>query len=293
MRIALFGATSKTGRYVAATLSARGHEVVALGRDLARLNAVDARAIKAIADLSKPETIAPAIGTATCIVSLAHARFVPALLAALPASVTRVIATGSIRKFTALPDPAADAVRTSEAAFETARTAGRFAGVMLHPSMIYGAPDERNVNRVLALLKRWPRWLPVPVPLPARGRHRLQPVFVDDVVMSFVAAVERAEATGAPIELVGPAPITYARFVRGCAEAVGRRAVVVPMPLGAIALAGRLTGTFSRAELRRALEDKEFSPAPMRARLGVVPRSFEQGLRDKLERGWAPGGKRQ
>lgn len=293
MRIALFGATSKTGRYVAAALSARGHDVVALSRDLARLNAVDARVAKAVVDLGKPDTIGPAIGMATCVVSLAHARFVPALLAALPASVTRVIATGSIRKFTALPDPAADAVRLGEAAFEAARMAGRFTGVMLHPSMIYGAPDERNVNRVLALFRHWPRFLPLPVPLPAGGRHRVQPVFVDDVVAAFVAAVERADAAGAPIEVVGPQPITYAQFIHACADAVGRRIVVVPMPLGMIALAGKLTGTFSRAELQRALEDKVFSPAPMHARLGVVPRPFEQGLREKIARGWAPGAKPQ
>lgn len=296
MRIALFGATSKTGRYVAAALCARGHEVTAIGRAAERLNAVDARARKIVADLSRRETIAPAIGDAACVVTLAHARHIPALLGSLPSGVVRVVATGSIRKFSALPDAAADAVRAGEAAFEAARTAGRFAGVMLHPSMIYGAPDERNVNRVLAVLLRWPRWLPLPVPLPAGGRHRLQPVFVDDVVASFVAAIERVEtvgdagAAGVPIELVGPQPITYATFVRACAKSVGRRVVIVPMPLGTIALAGRLTRTFSRAELQRALEDKVFSPEPMRARLGVVPRSFEQGLREKLERGWAPGG---
>ncbi|MGE0734570.1 MAG: SDR family oxidoreductase [Alphaproteobacteria bacterium] len=293
MRIALFGATSKTGRYVAAALVARGHRVIAIGRSAERLRNVDARAEKIVADLDKPETIAPAIGDAVCVVTLAHARFVPALLAALPRGVRRMIATGSIRKYTALPDPAADAVRAGEAAFETARLAGKFAGVMLHPSMIYGAPDERNVNRVLAALRRWPRALPLPVPLPAGGRHRLQPVFVDDVVAAFVAAVERDDAAGAPIELVGPQPITYAAFVRACARAVGRKIFVLPMPLGIIALAGKLTGTFGRAELRRALEDKVFSPAPMLARLGVAPRSFEQGLREKLERGWAPGGRRE
>ena len=71
-----------------------------------------------------------------------------------------------MRRFTRLPDPAADEVRAGETAFAAS---GR-RGVMLHPGLIYGAPDERNVNRILRYAARWPRGGPVPFPLPAGGR---------------------------------------------------------------------------------------------------------------------------
>lgn len=280
MRVAILGATGKTGRYLVLRLCADGHAVVAIGRSPARLATLDPRAETAIADLERPATLAPVLAGAACVVSLAHARFTEALLAALPASCGRVVLTGSTRGFSALPDAAADAVRAGAAAFAAS---GR-TGVMLHPSMIYGAPEERNVNRVLALIRRWPRWLPLLLPLPDGGRHRVQPVFVDDVVAAFAAAITGAEACGPPIVLAGPAPIAYAHLVRACAGSLGRRAHILPLPVALLVGLARvlrglgLSPPFGPEELRRAAEDKDFDVTPMRRRLGVSPRPFEDGL---------------
>jgi len=81
-------------------------------------------------------------------------------------------------------------------------------------------------------------------------------------------------------------------MIRACGTALGRRVHILPVPaalLGAIARSARLIGLpapFNEAELRRAAEDKVFDIAPMTARLGVEPRSFEAGLTDKISRGW-------
>jgi nucleoside-diphosphate-sugar epimerase len=292
MIIALFGATSKTGRYVVGELVGRGHRVVAIGRSAARLAQLDPRAVAAVADLAQPSTLASAVAGADIVASLAHAHFAPAVLASLPPGCRRVILTGSLRRHTKLHDPAAEAVRHAEALFEAS---GR-RGVMLHPSMIYGAPDERNVNRLLAYMGRFPRGWPVPVPLPGGGRATVQPVFVDDMVAAFVAAIERPDADGPPIAVAGPEPLTYRAFVETCAAAIGRRAVIVPVPAAAIAAAsqaaqavgiGRLAGA---EEFARAGESKAFDVAPLRLRLGVTPRPFAEGMRLKIARGWFPGG---
>lgn len=291
MIVALFGATSKTGRYVVGELVRRGHRVIAIGRDTARLSRLDPGAATAVADLTRPQTLSAAIADAEIVASLAHARFTAAVLAGLPPTCRRVVLTGSLRRHTRLDDPAADAVRHGEALFEAS---GR-RGVMLHPSMIYGAPDDRNVNRLLAYFGRFPRGWPVPVPLPDRGQATVQPVFVDDMVAAFVAAVERAEADGPPIAVAGPAPITYRAFVETCGAAVGRRVVMVPVPSALVALAkrlGRALGLRRLAgadELARATESKAFDIGPLRQRLGVNPRSFAEGVRVKIARGWYPG----
>ena len=288
MRVALFGATSKTGRYVTAALAERGHEVVAIARSRERLDRLDPRARRAEGDLERPETIARALDGAECVASLAHARFIPTLLEVLPPSCRRVVLTGSLRVATRLADPAAEAVRAGEAAF---RASGR-AGVMLHPSMIYGAPDDRNVNRILRLLRRLPPRVPVPLPLPDGGRHTVQPVFVDDMVAAFVAAIERPQADGAPIAVAGPEPITYRRMIELCAEALGRRVMVVAVPVGALARAAALLRRigvqppFDVDELARSVEDKSFDIRDLQARLGIEPRSFAEGLKLKLARGW-------
>jgi nucleoside-diphosphate-sugar epimerase len=164
--------------------------------------------------------------------------------------------------------------------------------VMLHPSMIYGAPDDRNVNRVLRLLRRWPGFLPVVLPLPDGGRHSVQPVFVDDVVAAFAAALTRPDAPGESIVLAGPEPISYARMIRDCGAALGRRVHVMPVPVILLTTLARCAGAlglgvpFNAAELRRAAEDKAFDIAPMTARLGVRPRGFDAGVREKIARGW-------
>jgi nucleoside-diphosphate-sugar epimerase len=234
-----------------------------------------------LCDLDRPEPeLRAALADATHVVSLAHARFIPAVLAALPEGCARVIVTGSTRKFTRLPDPAADAVRAGEAAFLAfqARAAGE--AVLLHPSMIYGTPEDRSVNRLMRWYRRWPRLLPVPTPLPDGGRHLVQPVHVDDVVAAFVAALSAPGAPGEPIILAGPEPISYRAFTRACAAAVGRRAWVLPVPVAPAAAvldgfaALRLRLPFSGAALRRTAEDNRFDVTPLRARLGVEPRPF-------------------
>ena len=288
MIVAVLGASGKTGRYVAARLAREGHHVVAVGRSAERLERIDAPVERRVADLDEPQTVAAALVKAEAVVSLAHARFAATVLGALPLSCRRVVLTGSTRKFTALPDPAADAVRAGEAAF----LASGKAGVMLHPSMIYGAPDDRNVNRLLRLFRGWPHWLPVVVPLPGGGRHLVQPVFVDDVVEAFAAAVARPDAVGASIVVAGPAPISYAAFVRACAAAAGRSVAFLPVPTALlIAIAGLMGALgvrppFGAAELRRAAETKRFDVTDLRARLGVVPRAFDEGLKLKIARGW-------
>ena len=288
MKVAVLGATAKTGRPLVARLCDDGHTVVALGRAAERLAHLDARAAARVADLTDAEGLRAALADVDAVVSLAHARYATALLEALPSRCERLVLTGSVRKYSTLDDPAAEAVRAGEAAF---LDSGR-RGVMLHPSMIYGAPDDRNVGRVLNVLRRWPARLPIVVPLPRSGRHTVQPVFVDDVVAALLGALTRADAVGPSIDVVGPHPITYAHMIEACAAALGRRAAVVPFPGGAALLAAaQASGVrlpFEAAELRRATESKRFDPVPMQRRLGVTPRSFEDGVREKLAREAGP-----
>ena len=289
MTVAVLGATGKTGRYLVPTLLDAGHEVLALGRDRGRLAALDPRCRTAVVDLEAPQGLDAALAEALTVVSLAHARFAETVLDALPVACGRVVLTGSVRCFTTLPDPAADAVRHAEAAF---RASGR-PGVMLHPSMIYGAAEEQNVNRILDTIAAWPRWLPVVVPLPGGGRHRVQPVYFEDVVAAFVAAVLRDEAPGEPIVVAGPAPLSYAAMVHACAAACGRRAHILPLPIPLLAVAAAVSPV-SAAELRRSAEDKSFDVTDMTARLGVTPRPFADGLARAVARrrgaGLAGGG---
>lgn len=286
MKIAVVGATGMTGRRVIAALRARGMTIVATGRDAAKLAALGDDIEWRIGDFDRPETLPKALAGVDAVAYVAHAKHTKTVLDAM-APGARLVVTGSTRVFSKLDDPAADAVRDGLAAFAAS---GRKGQVLL-PAMIYGAKEDRNVGRVLRFLARFPRWCPIPVPLPDGGRHTVQPIHVDDVAACVVAALERPGSDGAPLVLAGPAPIPYVRLVRECAAALGRRVIPFPVPVRALALAAGamaklgLKPPFDAKELTRAAEDKAFDVEPMRARLGVSPRPFAQGVAEKAARG--------
>ena len=95
--------------------------------------------------------------------------------------VRHFVLLGSTRKFTRWPDAHGLGVLAGEAAF---RKSSRF-GVMLHPTMIYGAEGEDNVQRLVRLLKRLPF-----VPLPGGGKALVRPIYQGDVTRSIRAAID-------------------------------------------------------------------------------------------------------
>jgi uncharacterized protein YbjT (DUF2867 family) len=278
-RVGVIGAAGPVGRRVVRRLAERGATVVALGRDGGRLAQVASAAERRIADLADGAGLAAALADLDVVVSCAHARFVPALLAALPRGLKRLVALGSTRMFTRFPDAAAEAVRAAEAALAAS---GRPA-LMLHPTMIYGGEAENNIQRLVAWLRRVPL-----APLPGGGRNLVQPVHVDDVAEAVARAALADDPGEAPLVVAGPAAMTYAEMVRAVARAIGRPVRILPLPAGLLVPLAALTPlipflpTIRPAEVRRLLEDKAFDVAPLRRRLGIEPMPFDAGLRRML-----------
>jgi len=277
----VIGASGRSGRALCASLIADGIAPVPLVRSATKWAAAGLTPAARIADLTHPDALRAALADATRIVCCAHARHAAAVLAAAPPA-ARIVFLGSTRKFTRWPDAHALGVIAGEAA---CRAAGRRC-VMLHPTMIYGATGEDNVQRLAALLRRLPF-----VPLPGGGRALVQPIHQDDVTRAIRAALDRAWDGAASVVIAGPAPLAYADFVRAVAAAAGLHAPrIVAVPaflLRALAPLTRLLPglpTVRGAELRRLLEDKAFDIAPMRAMLGIDPTP----LRDGLARSFAP-----
>lgn len=276
--IHVIGATGRSGLALCRTLAARGNTIIPVIRDPGRL-AKDLPPAR-IADLTGPRApLAAALSDAKLIVTTAHVRHIGAILAASAPDVP-LIALGSTRKFTQWPDAHGLGVLAGEKALHDA---GR-PGILLHPTMIYGAEGEDNVQRLAALLKILPF-----VPLPEGGRALVQPIYQGDVTRSIVAALDLAAqgAVQAPESLViaGPEAMPYRDFVQAIARAAGlprRRILSLPSSLlmAVAPLVARLPKmpAIGRDEIRRLLEDKAFDTEPMRARLGVMSIPFEQGL---------------
>jgi nucleoside-diphosphate-sugar epimerase len=268
--IHLIGATGRSGQALCQALRDRGAAFTPVIRNPARWNGPET---PAIADLKGPG-LAEALHDARTIISCAHARHIPSILAAAPHTGKNIF-LGSTRKFTRWPDAHGNGVLAGEAAF---LASGR-PGVLLHPTMIYGATGEDNVQRLAALLRR----LPI-VPLPGGGRALVQPIHQSDVTRAILAAVLREWPGPESIVIAGPSPLPYADFVRAVAAAAGLPPPrMLPVPAALLLAAApftRLPGVprIHAAEIRRLLEDKAFDIGAMRTRLGFDPIPLAQGL---------------
>lgn len=274
MTIHLIGASGRSGRAVLIEMRRFGLPVVLVARR-PWIGPEPAR----IANLTDAPALREALQGAAVVVSCAHARHTAAILAVAPAS-ARLVLMGSTRKFTRWPDDHARGVLDGEAAL---RASGRN-GVMLHPTMIYGAQGEDNVRRLAALLRRLTVGrLPV-VPLPGGGHALVQPVFQNDVTRALIAAIGRDWSGPHSLVVCGPTPLPYADFVRAVAHAAGLRMPrIVPVPAWPLRLAAPLTRVpfvprIRADEIRRLTEDKAFDPGPMRRLLGVEPVPLADGL---------------
>ncbi len=273
--IAVIGASGRSGSALCRALLAEGMGFIPVVRDAARWRATGLPGEPRLADLGDATALRAALEGAEAVVSCAHARHAPAILAAAQEA-GRFVLLGSTRRFSRWPDDHGNGVRAGEAAF---LASGR-RGVMLHPTMIYGAEGEDNVQRLAALLRR----LPV-APLPGAGRALVQPIHQDDLTACILAALRRDWPAAETLVVAGPEAMAYRDFLAAVARAAGLRPPpVVPLPgrlLMALAPLTRILPvlpTIGAAEIRRLLEDKAFDVAPMRERLGVTGRSLERGL---------------
>ena len=274
-QVHIIGASGRSGVALCRSLLAEGVLFVPVVRDAAKWAATGIGVTARIADLTHAAHLRAALADATRIVSCAHARHAHAVLSAAPPDACFVF-LGSTRKFTNWPDAHGNGVLAAEAAF----LASNRSGVMVHPTMIYGAQGEDNVQRLAALLRHLPY-----VPLPGGGTALVQPIHQDDVTRAIRAALDTAWDGAHSLVIAGPSPLPYADFVRAIAIAGGQRPPrIVRLPAGVLmALAGILRyipflPRIHPAEIRRLMEDKSFDVRPMIDTLGFTPMPLREGL---------------
>lgn len=273
--IHVIAASGRTGIALSRRLIADGRRVVAVVRNEGKWRDLGLPGEVRQADLMDMSLLRIALRDATHIVSTAHARHSKAIIDSAPPD-ARLVFLGSTRKFTRWPDDHGNGVLAGEAAL---LASGR-RGVMLHPTMIYGAQGENNVQRLAALLRRLPF-----LPLPNGGKALVQPIHQDDVTRCIIAALDRDWDGPQSLVIAGGSAHPYADFVRAIARAAGLPPPrIVPFPAGPLLATASLTRflpaipTVEPAEIRRLLEDKAFEIAPMRQVLGISPIALDEGL---------------
>lgn len=283
--IALIGATGFTGRRIIRELTEvrPGEELVAIVRPSSDRALVDRGLSVRVADLSDTARLRSALTGARIVVYAASLGFGNALTAIAAIEQTgpeRALFFSSTAIFTQL----SAASKTDRLAGEELILKSTLAYTIFRPTMIYGRPGDRNIERLLRLVARAPVF---PVIGPGTGLQ--QPVHVDDLARAVRLALETPDTVGRSYNLAGPTAMTFTAMVRAAMIAVGRERPMVHLPSGAVATAARIWAHTSMwphlkpEQVARIEEDKGFDPQPAVDEFGFVTRDFSLGVAEEAQ----------
>ncbi|HEY1350741.1 MAG TPA: NAD(P)H-binding protein [Ktedonobacteraceae bacterium] len=150
---------------------------------------------------------------------------------------------------------------------------------IVQPSVLFG-PDAPFLKGLCALIRASPV-----VPLPGGGQVLFQPIHVEDVVgvvVHLLATPRFGREQALPIG--GPARLTLAQIVAALLRAMGRRRLLLPMPLSLVGVGATLMQAvlprppLTRAALTLFSFDNITDLDSVERLTGVAPRSFERFL---------------
>lgn len=150
---------------------------------------------------------------------------------------------------------------------------------IFRPSAIFG-PDDAFLNTFVSIARRFPV-----IATLGRGRTRVQPVFVDDVAEAAARFADGEGEEGQIYELGGPDIYSYRDFLQLIGRHVGRRPLLLPVPLavwnGLASVAKLLPSPpLTDAQVFLMSRDNVASPElPGLKELGVTPTSIETVLK--------------
>lgn len=292
MNILITGATGFIGSQLLLKLSTRGHHVVGCVRDSATAQRrfpctrfVECDFTKDHAEecwTSRLADIDIVINAVGIIREHGHQTF-EALHHRAPAALFRAAARSGVRRVIQISALGADAGAqsryhlTKRAADEVLSTLD-VESIVLRPSIVLGSgAASSQLFRALAALPL--------IPLPSTGGQPLQPIHIDDLVAAVIRCVDSDTLpTRGPLELVGPAPVTFRQLLERLRQRLGLRPTpVMRIPYWLVVSAARAFGFLSRsplsAETIAMLERGNTAPvAPLVEKLGVQPCTLDEAL---------------
>jgi nucleoside-diphosphate-sugar epimerase len=273
----VIGGTGFTGARVVPHLDGE-HDVTCLvrpGSDVARLPAGVRRVTGSMDDAAALRAALRGNELLVCIASIGFGH-APALVAAARESgIRRALFVSTTAIFTSLNARS----KTVRVAAEETIAASGLEWTILRPTMIYGARGDRNMERLIRYLRRWPL-----IPMAGSGEHLQQPVHVDDVARAVADALRSPRTGGRAYNVSGAAPVTFNEIVDIIADLLGRRVRKLHIPLRPVVA---LLNAAERAHVRlpvraeqilRLNEDKAFPHDEAVRDFGFVTRTFAQGI---------------
>jgi uncharacterized protein YbjT (DUF2867 family) len=246
MKIAVTGAFSYSGKYIAQRLLRRGEQVVTLTGHPHRPDPFNGRVVARPLDFDDAGGLAESLSGAQVFVNTYWVRFdrgrntQPAAVENTRKLVSAAKAAG-VRRIVhiSITNPSADSPLPyfwGKAANEKAVVESGLSYAILRPTVLIGSEDIL-INNIAFLLRRFPFF-----GLPGDGSYRLQPVYVEDLADLAVEAVYQPD--NSTIDAVGPDIFTFKEMVGLIGEVIGARRPMIPLPPRFALLAAQSLGLF-------------------------------------------------
>jgi uncharacterized protein YbjT (DUF2867 family) len=279
MKVLVTGGTGFTGSRLIPLLLQNGIQVRSLIRPTSDRSPLSALRVEwATGDLANAESFTAAlrgVDTLVNIASLGFGHVETILRSAKEAGVKRGIFISTTAIFTQL-NAGSKSIRL---AAEEAIQASGLNYTILRPTMIYGSPRDRNMWRLIRLLRITPI-----MPIFGDGESLQQPIFVDDVAQAVLLALKNDITIGKSYNIAGKDPLTYNQVIDTVAAALGKRIWKLHLPYLPIVRALQFTEQMKirlpiKAEqVLRLNENKMFSYEEAQKDFGFTPRGFGEGI---------------
>ena len=155
---------------------------------------------------------------------------------------------------------------------------------ILRPTMIYGARGDRNMERLIKAVRRFPIH-----PILGSGDRLLQPIHVTDLAQAVVDSYSCENSRGVAFNLSGKHPLTYRQVVLEVTQLLRKRTILFSLPLKMAILAVEICRRLpwfpklTAEQVRRLDEDKAFSHQAAREAWGFDPMGFSKGIKLEVE----------
>jgi nucleoside-diphosphate-sugar epimerase len=284
MKVFVTGATGFTGSQTVPLLLDRGWEVHCLYRESSDRSVLPQTEIHwHPGNLENQKKLSEAMQGCDTLANIASLGFGHAeniVKSAQAAGIQRAIFISTTAIFTKLNSQSKLTRLAAEAAIQNSD----LNYTILRPTMIYGSQRDRNMYRLIRLLRRFPL-----IPIFGKGDYLQQPVFVDDVANAILQCLDQPKTIGKSYNIAGKKALTYNEVIDTIATIMNRKIYKLYLPDKIVVKFLRLLEKMKipfpiKAEqVKRLNENKDFSYEEAQFDFNFQPRSFEEGIRTEIQ----------
>ena len=285
-KILLVGATGFTGKQVLKQLiDIDAVEITCLVRSLEKARGLceSKKVAYIVGDLDDPSSLDEAFKGQNTLIFVASMGFghMPAVINACNKhDIKRGVFISSTAIFTRLPAQSIDGRQAGELVV----TSSDLEWTILRPTMIFGRKGDRNMERLVRNLCRFPLFF-----IPGPGKALQQPIFVDDVAKAVVQAYQSKNTIRKAYNISGKYSLTFNQMIAETIQELHKTIYTINLPLSLVMTLVKIYNKiFKKAlltseQVLRVNEDKAFDYNEAHRDFGFEPVGFRQGIANLIK----------